>query len=420
MKRKRTLIQWAPLALTIPAKYLLPKRGNLLFFAISFATLFSAFICTAVALLALAATNGADIKISEKLSGIDSHVLVFPSDQYQTYMSGFQKLTPKLKEVPEIVAISPFLVCEAQLQSSVHDAKPLPATLKGIIAEQEISATNLVDYIEQGNLLSFLEKSKTELPILLGAGLAQNLNLSIDDELLIVRPELFNGEIRKFPTKIAGIFRTGIGLDYHLAYIPLDQAQLIAGVGDSTVTGIGIKGKDLLKADQLAMKVKKELGDKYRIEDWKSINPNVLGGISLLRNVSIILLYGVYLLVLVCLSCILLLVLHEKRRDIAVLLTLGMKPFHVQRAFAFLGLLIGVTGIAFAFLVSPIVIWVFNEYKIFALPPEVLMIDYVHFALELKHFLMVGLSELFLLILVGLLTTIGVYRLKPMVILRDE
>jgi len=109
-------------------------------------------------------------------------------------------------------------------------------------------------------------------------------------------------------------------------------------------------------------------------------------------------------------------VLHEKRRDIAVLLTLGMKPFHVQKAFAFLGLLIGVTGIVFAFLVSPIVIWVFNEYKIFELPPEVLMIDYVHFALEWKHSLMVGLS----LIVVGLLTTSGVYRLKPMVILRDE
>lgn len=420
MKRLRTILSWAPLTLTIPSKYLRPKRGNLLFFALSFATIFSAFVCTVVALIALAATNGADKELREKLAGIDSHVLVFPANQYQTHISNYQDLTQKLYEISNVTAVAPFLISDVQLQSSGDDPEPYPVRLKGILAEREITTTNLANYIIEGNLLLFLGKYRTEILLIVGSGLAANMGIHLGDTLLIVKPELFNDEIRKFPAKVAGIFRTGLGLDYHLAYAPLDQVQSIVAVNDSTITGFGIKGDDLLKADLLAAEVKKILGEHYRVEDWKSINPNVFAGISLLQRVSLILLNGVYLLVLVCLSCILLLVLHEKRPDIAVLLTLGMKPFRVQIAFAFLGMLIGISGILIAFIITPLLCKLFNNYRVFELPPEVLMIDYVPFILEWRHFFWVGLAELFLLVLVGFVTTSNIYKLKPVVILRDE
>jgi len=416
----RTMLSWAPLILTIPPRYLRPKRGNLLFFALSFATVFSVFICTLVALIALAATNGADKELREKLAGIDSHILVFSATQNQTHISSFPALAKKLSEVSGVAAVAPFLILDAQLQSSVDDPEPYPVRLKGVDAEKEVTATSLVNYLIEGDLLLMLAKDRKELPLIVGSGLATNKEIRLGDTLVIVKPELFNDQIRKFRARVTGIFRTGLGLDYYLAYAPLDQVQSMAGVNDSTITGFGIRGENLLKADLLAAEVGKLLGENYRVEDWKSVNPNVFAGVSLLQRVSLILLYGVYMLVLVCLSCILLLVLHEKRRDIAVLLTIGMKPFHVQTAFAFLGMLIGVTGILFAFLVSPLLCRVFNTFKVFELPPEVLMIDYVPFVLEWKHFVWVGMSELFLLVLVGFLTTSNVYRLKPVVILRDE
>lgn len=418
MKKAQTILSWAPLALTIPPKYLRPKRGNLLFFIISFATVFSAFVCTVVALAALAATNGADLELGEKLAGIDSHVIIFSSEKDQVYISDHGEIIIRLNEISDIRAVSPFLVCDVQLQIAINNIEPYPVQLKGIIAEKEMDATNLVNCIEKGDILPFWDESSTHIPLLIGSGISRDMNITIDDTLTIIKPESF--EIKKFPARVSGIFKTGIGYDYNLVYAPLRQVQLMIGVDNKTITGLGIKGDNLLEADSLASKIRKTLGKSYDIKDWKSINSHILGGIRLLQRVSLILLFGIYLLVLVCLSCILLLVLHEKRRDIAILLTLGMRPLQVQRTFVFLGMLIGIVGILVGYITTPLLCEFLNYYKIIKLPPEALIIDHVPFILEWQHFFWVGISELVLLILVGYLTTLNVYKVKPVVILRDE
>jgi lipoprotein-releasing system permease protein len=286
------------------------------------------------------------------------------------------------------------------------------AVLKGIVPQDERKVSDLLDSVKQGSADALNEESApnqnppgedarpTEAnpdsldalrqrraampPIILGKQMANDLGAKVGSTVLVTSPQ---GELTPFGMipkyvrfRVAGIFDSGFyDYDSSWAFTRLSDAQHLFALGD-VIQIIEFKIDDIYKAQQVGQELEQAAGAGYMTTNWMEQNKPLFHALKLERLVTFI---TVGLIVFVAALNILIsltMMVMEKTRDIAVLMSMGTRKAQVRKVFIAQGLLIGVVGTAVGLALGYTLSWMGGHYHAFSLAPEIYSIDYVPFA----------------------------------------
>ena len=286
------------------------------------------------------------------------------------------------------------------------------------LKEPKIETDLLWDVEESGD--EDADRPRPVFPaIIIGQELAKNLRLSVGDDVNMVAPlggMSPAGPIPKSkPFRVAGIFFSGMyEYDTKFAYVTIPAAQKFLGF-DDVITGIEIKVDTLAMATPLANKIRQALGGKakgYDVQDWKQRNSGLFSALKLERVVMFIVLTFIVLVASFCIITTLIMVVLEKKREIAALKAMGAANRTVLRVFLYAGLYIGTIGMLVGVLTG-VGICLFLAYVGLPLDPEVYYISELPVKMNARDILIVAASAEGLAFVATLYPSMLAANLKP-------
>ncbi len=207
--------------------------------------------------------------------------------------------------------------------------------------------------------------------------------------------------------------------DTGFSFISLKNAQNILLAGD-TVTGIEVKVGDIYSADSIAAKIQEELGFPFVARDWMRSNKNLFSALKLEKVVMFIILVLIVFVAAFNIVSTLIMVVMEKTKDIAVLMSLGVKGESIRTIFALEGLIIGFIGTAIGLLLGFIGCILLDKYQFIHLPSDVYYISTLPVKMELLTFVIIGISAVSICYLATLYPASQASKIDPAEALRYE
>jgi len=263
---------------------------------------------------------------------------------YAGKLPEWEQLSERLAGNDRIVAMAPYVRGESML--SMGD-RVSGALLRGVLPEMEGGVSDVVSHINGGDL-SLLEEGK--YGIILGSELAIALAAGIGDAITVVSPQVTIGptgilpRLRRFT--VAGIFEVGMyEYDRGVALVHIKDAAKLFRLDDN-VTGLRLKLDEIFDAPLIARDLSSELSRDYRVEDWTRQHANFFRAVKTEKRVMFIILTLIVAVAAFNIVSTLVMVVTDKRADIAILRTLGASPGSIMIIFIIQGIVIGAMGTA--------------------------------------------------------------------------
>jgi lipoprotein-releasing system permease protein len=398
----------------IATRYLRAKRRQAFIGIITGISIVGVAAGVASLIVALAINNGFRQDLQERLIGSTSHVslLRIADDGIKDWPPLFERLSKQ----PHVVAAAP-AIFEQVLISRGPRARG--AVLKGMIPTDERRIGDLLSSVKEGSATaleepqSALDKdhvgtaasavsgapatggSPDELsevharqaampPIILGKDMADNLGATVGSVVLVTSPQ---GELTPFGMvpkysrfRVVGIFNSGFfDYDSSWAFTRLSDAQRLFGLGD-LISVIEFKVDDIYKAGEVSRQLEDAAGKGFMTTNWMEQNQALFHALRLERLVTFITIGLIVFVAALNILISLIMMVMEKTKDIAVLMSMGTRKSQVRNVFIAQGVLIGVIGTAIGLLLGYAISYAGGHYHMISLSPEVYSIDYVPFA----------------------------------------
>lgn len=321
----------------IALRHIRGKRGNGFATFISWLSFLAMTLGVAALIIVLSVMNGFNAEIRNRILEIMPHAqLSLARDQ------GWQPLLGELQDVKEVIAAAPVIEGYAMLSGRGVNRGSL---VQGIDPGLEQGVTGINSHMNSGSLD---ELRPGGFGIVLGAIQAKGLGAAVGDSVLLSLPELNITPVGVFPRfkrfKVVGIFGVGAQVDDGLAFIHLNDAQRIYRIAEG-VDGIRIKSIDPLHPEKLKDAIHRELGGSYSVSGWQDRMQNLFAAIKMEKLVVGVLLSSVIVVAAFNIVASLVLMVASKRKDIAVLRTLGADLPVIYRLVIYQGSLLGVGGV---------------------------------------------------------------------------
>lgn len=284
--------------------------------------------------------NGFEAELREKILASLSHIVIEPVN---SSLDGWALVGREIEAVPGVTAWAPYIEKEVMI---MNDRQAMGVQLRGIEPQAEARVSNFAAYFQNGELARLTSGS---YGVLLGKPLADRLGVGVGDKVALVTSDLrvtAAGAIPRFKRfEVVGLFSMGMHLyDSRLVMIHIDDAALLFRM-PGQVSGLRVRAADADGAPELLSRMIARLGYGYWGIDWTRRHANLFGAIELQKRVMFIILMLVVTVAVFNLIATMVMIVKEKRGDIAILRTLGLTPGGVLRVFMVLGTLIGVVGI---------------------------------------------------------------------------
>ena len=405
--------------LFVALRYLKAKRRQA---AISVITVISvlgvaAGVCALV--VALSVNNGFKSELERKLLGAvtDVNLIRVKNDGIRHY----NRLTARLSKLPHVVAAAP-AIYEEVLISSRQRAQG--AVLKGIEPQREVQVGSLLRHLTEGSLQGLSQTFPSADPIILGKDLAQSLGVFVGDTVLVTSPQ---GALTPFGTvpkfrhfRVVGVFDSGFyDFDSSWAFTNLAAAQRLFDL-QNVVSDIEFKIDNVYLAPQVARELRRAAGPGFDTTTWMSQNRSLLNAMNLERLVTILTIGLIVLVAALNIFITLTMMVMEKNRDIAVLMSMGARPEQVSRIFKLHGLAIGALGTALGLALGYGISWAGQHYHLFPLSPQVYSLPAVPFHPRPGDGLWIAAAALAISFLATLYPARAAARLNPAEVLRYE
>ncbi len=377
----------------VALRYLKAKRRQAVVGVITVISIAGVAAGVASLIIALAITNGMRRDLQDRLLGSTAHVQLMrvASDGIRDWRG----LTARLEQLPHVKAASPGLY-EQVLVS--HGARSGGVMIEGIVPEDERRVSDLLSSVTIGSTVPLepggaapLEpkprplpfSDQTTPPIVIGYDLADSIDAHVGTTVLVTSPqgELTPlGLIPKFQRfQVVGIFHSGFyQYDSAMAFTSLADAQRLFGEPD-VVSVISFKVDDLYRADEIGRSIELAAGPGFLTTNWMEQNRPLFRALKLEQIVTFIVIGLIVCVAALNILTALTMMVMEKTKDIAVMMSFGVKPRQVRLIFLLQGLLIGFTGTVLGLITGYTVSWLGGHYR-FPLSAEVYSIDYLPFA----------------------------------------
>ncbi|WP_096085793.1 lipoprotein-releasing ABC transporter permease subunit [Agaribacterium haliotis] len=294
-------------------------------------------------IVVLSVMNGFDHELKQRLLRALPHAQVDAREP----LSNWPELKAELEARPEIVAASPVISAKV-LISGPRLIKGIE--LEGIDPDAESRVSPIAQYFVRGQIS---ELKAGEFGIVLGRLLGYALSVQPGDKVKITLPKLSMTFAGVFPRSreftVVGFFEAGAAVDQHLALIHLGDAQALFSYGDA-VQGLRLRYPDLYQAPAMAPELAKALGEAYQVTDWSQTQGSLFQAVKLEKTVTGLLLGIIIAVAAFNIITSLIMMVNDKRSDIAVLRTMGLTRTEVVKIFITQGSASGFLGIALGLL----------------------------------------------------------------------
>jgi lipoprotein-releasing system permease protein len=368
----------------------------------------------AALIIALAINAGFTKDLQDKLLGAQAHISINPKDR--TGISDYLAVTKQIDSVPGVVAAAPSVFATVLISSG---EVPKGVVLKGIIPDLESKISALSKNIVQGSLSDFGDDS-----IVIGKDLADLIGSYVGDRVRIISGATRLSPMGGIPTqqslKVTAIFSSGLyEVDTSWVYVPIHVAQRLLTVGD-VASAIEVKVADIYQANAIGRQIIAKLDGDLDFTDWMTLNRSIFNALRLERLVMFITIGLIVLVAALNIVATLIMLVLEKTRDIAILMSMGATQRNIRRVFILQGVIIGIVGTVFGVIVGHTVSYFADKYRLISLAPDVYTIAYVPFHPEFRDTIYVAAVAILISFLATLYPSAAASRLHPVEALRYE
>ncbi|MFZ1142894.1 MAG: FtsX-like permease family protein [Candidatus Sulfotelmatobacter sp.] len=443
--------------LFIATRYLRAKRRQAFIGIITGISVAGVAAGVASLVVAMAITNGFRQDLQERLLGSTSHISLqrIADDGIQNWPA----LMDRLSKQPHVVAAAPAIFEQVLI---ARGPRARGAVLKGMIPRYERKVGDLLNSVKEGSATPLEDTRNTaaELrpeskaadrsarptqadatqspdslagvqqrvsampPIVLGKDMADNLGATVGSVVLVVSPQ---GELTPFGTvpkynrfHVVGIFNSGFfDYDSTWAFVRLSDAQTLFGLGD-LISVIEFKVDDIYRAAAISRELEDAAGKGFMATNWEEQNKALFHALRLERLVTFITIGLIVFVAALNILISLIMMVMEKTKDIAVLMSMGTRRAQVRNLFIAQGVLIGAIGTAIGLVLGYAVSYAGGHYHVLTLSPEVYSIDYVPFAPRAIDGVLVALVAVGISFVATLYPSWSASRILPAEALRYE
>ncbi len=441
----------------IASRYLRAKRRQAFIGIITGISIAGVAAGVASLVVALAINNGFRQDLQQRLLGSTSHISLqrIADDGIRDWPPVMERLSHE----PHVVAAAPAIFEQVLIASG---PRARGAVLKGMIPRYERQVGDLLNSVTQGSAAALEENDKNPHPstgsgqafsqnqgevghstsetpdslegvqarvaamppIVLGKDMADGLGVSVGSPVMVVSPQ---GELTPYGMvpkytrfKVAGIFNSGFfDYDSGWAFIRLSDAQRLFGLGD-LISVIEFKIDDIYKAPEVSRQLEDAAGKGFMATNWMEQNKALFRALRLERLVTFITIGLIVFVAALNILISLIMMVMEKTKDIAVLMSMGTRKAQVRNVFIAQGVLIGVVGTAIGLVLGYVVAYAGGHYHIISLSPEVYSIDYVPFAPRVADGIWIAIFTLLVSFVATLYPSWSASRILPAEALRYE
>jgi lipoprotein-releasing system permease protein len=326
-----------PISLYIGLRYTRARRSNHFISFIALVSMIGLTLGVAVLITVLSVMNGFDRELKNRVLGMIPQATVSSTQ----ILTDWPELAKKVEQHEHVKGVAPF----TQLQGMITAHGQVSGLMvTGIEPKYEKKVSIIQDHMVEGNIDQL---KKGEFGIVLGKQLTDALGLGLNDSVTLVLPEATPspaGVVPRFKRfKIVGIFSIGAEVDSMMGYIALNDASTLLRLPDGA-QGIRLKLDDIFAAPQVSNDIVRELPGNYYASDWTYTHGNLFSAIQMEKAMVSLLLFLIVLVAAFNIVSSLVMVVTDKKADIAILRTLGASPATITKIFMVQGTVIGVIG----------------------------------------------------------------------------
>ncbi len=412
--------------LQIALRYLRARRTEAF---ISVTTLFTAagvMIGVAALTIVISVMNGFEADLRERVLSLTPHIQIL---NYGSAITDYPAIELRVDQIAGVTGSDPFLVGQAML-SSTHGISGV--LIRGVEPANPVVTAEMGKYVDRGELSNLAKKYAADssgsgtapiAAIAIGGTLADKLKLKLGDAVKLVAP-ILSGPNSELTTKsasfeVGAIFDSGVNyIDKSMVFVNLPVVQTFFG-REGKVDGVEVHLANLNDTARVTAALSQAFPHPYRVRNWIEFNQAASAGFAMLKRV-----YSLVLLLLVGVAAFnlvatLIMVVMEKRKDIAVLITMGATQRGVWLIFVLKGLIVGAAGTAAGLILGALGCFLLARYHFITIPREIYGISTLPIEIAPLSFAGVALASLALCLLASLYPARQASRELPTAILRS-
>lgn len=403
----------------IAIRYLRAKRKQAVISIITVISILGVAAGVAALIIGIAINNGFRETLQRSLLGATAHVMILER-QPDEGISNWQELDPKLRKLPYVTSVSP------NLYGPVFLAGPLGtqgggAELKGIPTD---NPPDMLKHLKQGSFERLTDASG--IPgIILGVRLAQDHGFLMNSIIRVFTPQLemtpFGVQTpAPFQFRVVGIFDSGFyDIDSAWAFTSLASAQRVFVEGN-VVNSIELRLSDIYKAPEVAKLAEKIIGPKLAANTWMEQYHQILNALNTERLVTIVTISLIGIVAALNILITLIMMVMEKNRDIALLMSMGAKRGQIRRIFMLQGVLIGAVGTAIGLALGYTLSLLADHYRWLRLNEDVYSLAYVPLNPHWQEAIWIAAGAIFVSLIATLYPAKAATSIAPVEALRYE
>ena len=420
-----------PLSVYVGLRYVRARSYTFFVSFITWASLVGVCVGVAALIVILSVMNGFEGELRDRLLSLSAQGRVTAAatapagSQAGPGVADWQNAARIVQGAAGVVSVAPY----AELQAlAVRRPEMLPVLLRGIDPRAAVSVNELAHAITQGHLADLTPGSGR---IIVGEVIAERLGLARGDSLTVLVPTVSAGgapapKLREFT--VAGTFEVGLqDHDGTLVFAHLDDVRALAPQG-AAGEGLRVRVHDVLTAPAVAARLRALLPGDFEVSDWTQDNANYFRAIRIEKTMMSLILLLIVAVAAFNIVAMLVMVVTDKRTDIAILRTLGAAPRRVMGIFITQGLVIGwlgvalgvVLGVALALHVDTIVPFLERTLRFQILDADVYYITAIPAEVHWRNILTISVVALLLTALATVYPAIRAARTAPAEALRYE
>ena len=315
----------------------------------------------------------------------------------------------------------PAFVSAGTMRAVVARANPVLSELQRTLKSGSLAA---LDTTRQVTLTDHGVKRTVELPgALLGQSLAEDLGLRLGDPVMVIAPASLIGggtpRLRRFA--VAGFFSSGMyEFDSSLVFVSLANGEALLANAPQLDRGLAIRTADLFAAPQLARRIAQQAGPAFTVTDWTQANAPLFAALKLEKFTYFLVLLLIVLVAAFNIIATLVMVVMERRKEIAILRAMGARSRAIALIFLGEGAALGVGGTIIGVGLGVLGSWLMDRYHFVHLPADLFMVDTVPVRLYAVNFLSVAVAAIVLCLGGAIYPALQARALRPVEVIRYE
>jgi lipoprotein-releasing system permease protein len=420
----------------IGVRYLRARRRQRFVSLIAVISLVGVTIGTFALTVVLSVMSGFQEDLRDRLLSFNPHITV---EHTGAVTGDLTALQGRIAGLPGVIGVAPFISSQVMMVSTVGAGVPgyvAGGTLRGVVAHDNPVLTELDRTLTAGNLASLDrthpvelidhgKKRIVQLPgAIIGKSLAFDLGVRIGDALVVISPASLSAgagapRLRRFV--VSGFFYSGMyEFDSALIFVALKDGQVLLADDPQLERGLEVRVQNLFDAPAIGRRVAAMAGDGFAVKDWTQNNAALFSALKLEKLTYFLVLLLIVLVAAFNIVATLVMVVMERRKEIAILRAMGARASSIAAIFLCEGAALGAGGTTLGVLGGFVASWLIGKYHLIHLPADLFMVSAVPVRLYAVNFIAVAAAAVMLCVIGAIYPALQARSLSPVEVIRYE